>query len=312
MMTNHKMHIIINPASAGGKTRLRQSEILNILTKKLGNHYSLYLTRKPLDASASTTEALRNGCELIIAIGGDGTIQEVVNGFFSTGRPVNPDCQLGIISSGTGHGFAQSLGLPKGIADQIDVIGSGLTRRVDVGNVSYQNEKREIAHRYFINECQLGIGGAVVQRVQQNHKKFGGLLAFGIGTIETAFHHPNQVMKISADHQEPYTTDLTGILIANGAYMGGGMNLAPGAKVDDGLFNILVMLRQTVFQRLQNFPKIYTGNHIHSPAFGYFQAKTVTIESEENVLVEADGELLGTTRCKVEILPAALPVRFSS
>ena len=103
-MDRFHLHIILNPASAGGKTGTRQEKILGEIERSFGRSYSLFITNRPLQASQSTAEAIARGCNLVIAVGGDGTIHEVVNGFFANGHPINPDCQLGVISSGTGNG----------------------------------------------------------------------------------------------------------------------------------------------------------------------------------------------------------------
>jgi YegS/Rv2252/BmrU family lipid kinase len=308
---SQKIYVIVNPASAGGRTRSRWSEISNLLDGHLRGKHSVVFTNAPLEATKLATAAIECGCKLIIAVGGDGTIQEVINGFFDNGKPINGECELGIISSGTGHGFAQSLGLPRLLERQVGVICGGKTKRIDVGKVFFHTEHGHPSCRYFINECQLGIGGAVVKRVSQNHKILGGMLGFGLGTVETVFNHPNQMMTIHSGTREIVKGQFTGIVIGNGEFTGGGMNLVPGARVDDRVLDVLLMEDLSLAQRLRGFAKIYSGKHIDLPSFSCFSTKSMTITSIENVLVEADGELLGTTPCRVEILPSVLPVRCS-
>jgi len=304
-----KIHVILNPASAGGKTGRRQRKILSAICTRFGTEYRLSVTRKPLDATESTRTAIRDGAELIIAVGGDGTIQEVVNGFFSNGLPLNPSCILGIISSGTGHGFAQSLGLPSDIEQQVDVICDGRLRAIDVGRVAFSDSHEERRSRYFVNECQVGFGAAVVQSVQSRRKLAGGLLAFGSSTLINAFRHRSQTLVITLDRVFEITQALVGLAIANGAYTGGGMNLAPRAEVDDGLLDILLIHEQSILERIRNFPKIYTGKHIELEGFSYYQAGEIAVSSTEKVLLAADGELLGSTPCRVEVLPQALQIK---
>jgi YegS/Rv2252/BmrU family lipid kinase len=311
-MSKTKTHIILNPASGGGKTESRSAEILRLIEHRLGDSLSLHVTQTRLEATGSAAEAIQRGCELIVAIGGDGTIQEVVNGFFVDGHLINPGCELGIINCGTGHGFAQSLGLPQSIESQVELLAYGRTRFVDVGRVRYASGDGSASDRYFVNECQFGIGGAVVERVQGNHKQLGGTFAFGLGALETLFSHKNQWMKVILDEKKMITERMTGVVIANGAYMGGGMNLAPTARLDDGTLKVLIMRDLSIVQRLWNFPRIYSGTHLRSPLFGYHEARSLAISSGESVLVEADGEILGTTPCEIEVIPSGIQVRSIS
>jgi len=304
-----KMHVIINPASASGKTGQRQAHILSILERIFGKDYSLCVTTQPLEATSSARKAALAGCSLIIAAGGDGTIQEVVNGLFSGGKPLSPYCSLGIINSGTGQGFAQSLGLPADIESQSESIGNGQTRLIDIGRAIFSNGNGSYVERYFVNECQAGIGGEVVKRIRPGHKKIGGLLAFGVSTLATALNYPNRRISVSVDGGAKTSGRFIGIVAANGNFMAGGMKLAPQAKVEDGLLDILFIHEQTLGERLRNFPKIYSGSHVASPKFSYFKAKSISLASEEDVSLEADGELWGYLPCRIEVLPASLNVR---
>jgi diacylglycerol kinase (ATP) len=306
-MSSHRPTVILNPVSAGGRTHRNQETIVHAIRKRINDEFDLKITRAPQDGTILAEEAISNGSELIIAIGGDGTIQEIVNGLLAKDK--DRYCRLGLVSSGTGHGFAQSLGLPNSLGEQLDIALYGSTRKVDVGNVTFLDHERMYGTRYFINECQLGIGGAVVQRVQRNHKLLGGKLGFGFGTIETAICHPNQSVIYKVDGANTISTSLTGIAIANGAFTGGGMNLAPAACVDDGWFNLLLMQEMSVVERLCSFPKIYSGGHIQREKFKYQKIHSISVDSPEKVLVEADGELLGTTPCTIEIVPASLVVQ---
>jgi diacylglycerol kinase (ATP) len=304
-----KTHLIINPSSAAGKTGQRQSHILAALHRHLGQPNSLCLTSRPGEATTSAREAILAGSDLVIAVGGDGTIQETVNGFFSQGKLLRPGCQLGIINSGTGGGFVQSLGLPPDIESQCRVIGEGRTRLIDVGRAVFSDGKGAGLERLFINECQAGIGGEVVKKVRGGYKKLGGLLGFGLSTLAVALNYPNRKMTISVDDGPEVSGRFIGIVAANGNTMAGGMRLAPRAQVEDGLLDILFIHGQTLPERLWNFPKIYSGSHLTSPKFSYFQGKSIRLTSEEEVTFEADGELCGHLPCRIDILPSALRVR---
>ena len=308
-MRNPRCHVILNPAAGSGRAGREASRILAALRKSLGVGYTFYLTRKPLDATAIARDAILDGAELVVAVGGDGTIQEVVNGFFIDGRIISPDCQLGIISTGTGQGFAQSLGLPADIESQCEIIASGEARRLDIGRAFFANGNGEPGFRYFVNECQAGIGGVVVENVRSQHKRLGGTLAFGLKTLTAAMSFPEPEITVSIDGGPGHPGKFIGIVAANGNSMAGGMRLTPRADVGDGLFDFLFIEEQTLLERLHNFPKIYSGRHLGSPKFNYLQGKTLSLASKQKVLFEADGELLGCLPCDIRICPAVLPVR---
>lgn len=304
-----KAHIIINPFSAGGKTSRKIGLLLDAVRFRYGSQYSVFVTDSPLSATRSAKEAIGHGIEFLVAVGGDGTVQETVNGFFSNGSLTNPECELGILPSGTGNGFAQSLGLCQPFDKQVERLFSGSARRLDIGKVWFRSGTNGTQLRYFVNECQLGIGGEVVKKVQKTLKRMGGTAAFALGTLPTIFTYKNQSLTVTLDDQSIYVCPMTGVVVANGAFTGGGMNLAPGASMVDGLLDVLIMVDLSVPQRLLSFPRVYSGNHATLPGFRISKAKKIRIESREFVDVEADGESLGAAPCTVEIVPAILPVR---
>jgi YegS/Rv2252/BmrU family lipid kinase len=308
-MAGTKIHVVINPASAAGSTGLRQAEILAAIRNRISRDFSLFVTTRPRDATFFARRAAISGAELLLVVGGDGTVQEIVNGLFDKREPLNPRLQLGLISAGTGHGLAQSLGWPEDLGAQCDAIARGLVRRIDIGRAEYENGDGRIVERYFVNECQAGIGGEVVKKVQAGQKKLGGFLAFGLATLGAALRYPNRVITFSVDGGPAATGAFLGIVAANGHVMAGGMKLAPRASVADGLFDILLMHGQTLCERLRNFPKIYSGKHLASPKFSYFRGRRLSLASDEDVSFEADGELFGHLPCRLEVLPGALKLR---
>lgn len=303
---HNRTHIIINPASAGGRTQRRMHTIVRALSSVLGELPTVHVTQRPLDAMHIAEEVSQNGARFVIIVGGDGTIHEVVNGLFSAGYPSM--CEIAIVSSGSGRGFGQSLNLPAHFEDQVRCVSNGSRRRVDCGTVSFKTFEGPMRSRYFINECQVGIGAEVVKGVQNGHKILGGRIAFGLGTLQTLFSHRNVMTQVLLDDQTHANEVLTGITIGNGAFMGGGMNLVPGAQVDDGVLDVLLMHGMSILQRLFSFPLIYKGKHAESKFFTLHRTRKITIESDKPALVAADGELLGTTPCHIEILPSSLLV----
>lgn len=308
-MSDRKTLVIINPASSAGRTGRRQGEILAAMERHFGRGFSLFVTKRPKDAISSAREASLRGIELVIAVGGDGTFQEVVNGLMEAARASGRRPQLGLINAGTGHGFAQSLGLPTRLDAQCAGIASGNIRRIDIGRATFSDRGGRPVERYFVNECQAGIGGRVVEKVQGGHKRLGGFLGFGLATLTTALSYPNRSIRFSLDDGPEQSGPFIGIVAANGNSMAGGMKLAPRATVDDGELDILLMHGQTLPQRLRNFPKIYSGTHLGSPKFGTLRGRSLSLASEDRVSFEADGEPFGELPCRIEVVPSAFEVR---
>lgn len=303
-----RTHIIINPVSAAGKTGRKWDSYLAIIENRLGKTYSIHFTRSPLDTTNSARQAIKNGCELVIAVGGDGTINEIVNGFFECGKIINQDCALGIINSGTGQGFAQSTGLNSGIHHQVDVIFGGSFKKIDIGKIEFRNPDEEAADRYFINECQIGIGGNVVKNVTAKYKRFGGKIGFGLIAFSTALSNKSKQFTLKINGNPEISASLHGLVVGNGSFMGGGMMLTPGAETDDGALDLLSIREQSVLRRIINFSKVRSGRHVESAGFGYQRCTSLLIISPDDALIAADGELIGTTPCSVGIIPQALRV----
>ena len=307
-MAKSTTYLIINPVSAGGRTLKRYDKVLNAFRKIFGTDFNFNETAKPLDAITITRNALLNGAESVICVGGDGTVNEVVNGFYDNGKIIDQNAGLGVISSGTGQGFAQSLGLPLNLDEQVKIIYEGKYKLIDVGKVSFANGNGNQCTRYFVNEFQAGIGGAVVRNAGTNTKRLGGFIAFALTTIATAITHPNQRITLKIDRNDMIIKNFPGLVFANGEFTGGGMNLVPHASPEDGKMDILLMHEQGRIERLKNFTKIYSGRHLESEKFDIVKAVNAEIISKEKVLLEADGELLGYLPCKVSLLPSQIKV----
>ncbi len=308
-MSTKAVHVILNPTAGGGRADKLWPLLESGVAGRFGNNYSLYVTRRPGDATVSARRAIADGARLIIAVGGDGTIQETVNGFFNSRGLLNPSCELGILDCGSGSGLAQSLGLPPSPEQQLDLISRQSSCAIDLGRVVVYGSNGGKVERIFASECQVGIGGAVVAEVSSAHKRLGGRIAFGSVAIKKLFFHKAQPMTVQLGNNEKMTKRLLGLAIGNGACTAGGMKMTPAAQLNDGLFDVLLMHDMSILTRLWNFPKIYWGTHIDTPHVSIFRSGKITIESENPVLIAADGELLGVTPCEIELLPAVLKVR---
>jgi YegS/Rv2252/BmrU family lipid kinase len=302
-------YVIVNPAAGSGKARYITENFSRKIREVVQGEVNFQFTAAQHHATYLAREALKKGAEKIIAVGGDGTINEVVNGFFENGIQINPDCELGIISCGTGKGFANSLKLPQSIEDQIALVGRTGFRTIDTGHVHYINKEGEPESRYYVNESQTGIGSKVASLVGSKHKVFGGPLAFGFSaTIQAIILKPIE-LKIRFDEEPEEDLKLIGFVAGNGTECAGGMKLTPGAKLDDGLFDVLLMYNMGVITRLVNLTKVYSGKHLLSPYFAIKKCKRIKISSETKLLLEADGEMLGFPPYEFTVVPAAIRVK---
>ena len=307
-MVSKRVHVLLNPVAGGGRASKLWPKLLPDIKQKFGNDYSLHFTCCPNDATNSARKAITSGAKIIIAIGGDGTVQETVNGFFQDRKLINPSCDLGIVNCGTGSGLAQTLNLPTSPRQQLDLICHHSSCAIDVGHITYRDKNGRKLERFFVSECQMGIGGAVVAQVSAMHKHFGGTFAFGSVAITQTLSFKALQMTVRLDNNEKMNKKLIGVVIGNGIYCGGGMKLTPAAKPNDGQLDVLLIHDMNLLSRLWNFPKIYSGKHVDSQYFASHQSRKISVDSQESVLVEADGELLGTVPCEIDVFPAALRV----
>ena len=310
-MSNNTVHVILNPTAGGGRAEKLRPRLQAGIAERFGADYSLYVTSRQGDATDSARRAIEAGAGLVIAVGGDGTIHEAVNGFFKDREMLNPSCELGIVDCGSGSGLALSLGLPTSIEQQLDLIARQDSCAIDLGRVVVRSNDGRRVERIFASECQVGIGGAVVAEVGSMHKRLGGTLAYGLGSIKQAFCYKGQPMTVELGNNEKVARGLIGLSIGNGNCIAGGMKLTPAAQLNDGLFDVLLLHDMSVPTRLWNFVKIYRGTHIDTPHVSIFRSDRISIESESPVPVSADGELLGVTPCEFELLPIALKVKCS-
>lgn len=303
-MSDKKIHIVFNPASAGGKTGQKRKKILSELKYYLGNTFSFSETTKVADATAITRKVVTKGCNTIIAVGGDGTVNQVLNGFFNNGISINPEIKLGVISFGTGQGFAQSLGLPTDLSSQIKVIKDNRIKSVDVGKIIF---KDHYIPKYFINEFQVGIGGSLNKTISPRTKKMLGRFAFGFEAVKTLFNYEADELQMIINGKT-ISENIIGVVISNGAYTGGGMKLTPNALLNDGFLDVLVIKDMSLVNRLVSFSKIYSANHINREAFQLIKTKRVEFKNLNGLAAESDGELIVDKCVCVKVLPLALNV----
>lgn len=279
------------------------------LQKKIQNlfgEFDFEFTARGGDAAVITRRALQNGCETIVALGGDGTINEVVNGFFENGRLVNPNAKLGIIPMGTGGDFVKTLKIPEN-EEAAQRIFSGQSQKCDVGLVRYQYGE-EMQSRYFINIADAGFGAAVVERVRQSTKAMGPFFAYLTGLLRALATYKNQIVKIKIDDLPEFEEPVVAVVVANGQFFGGGMWIAPKANLADGQFEVVIIGDVSRPDIIANIHKLYNGTLAGHPKVRYLQGRTISLNAESSVSIEADGEQIGTLPARFEVLPAMINV----
>jgi YegS/Rv2252/BmrU family lipid kinase len=246
---------------------------------------------------------------MVVAVGGDGTVNEVVNGFFEAGTPVNPDAVLGVISRGTGSDFIKTMNLPKEIEGAARALRGRAVKRCDAGRFTSRGPNGKETERYFVNIADFGVGGEAIVRVNNTSKAFGGFLSFLYGTLKTLWVYKGKKVKFTIDDNSQIEQIINTVVVANGQYFGGGMQVAPEAKADDGLFDIIILDDLSFIESLLNIPKLYKGTHIHNPKVRCLRGKTLVAESDEDVLIDVEGEQGGRLPAKFEIIPSSINVK---
>ena len=309
--------VIVNPASAGGATGSAWPRTASDLRTHFGA-FNCAFTERAGDAQVIARSEAAQGRSLIIACGGDGTISEVANGILESGV----DAELGILPSGTGGDFKRTLKIPARVADAAVVLRSGQGVLVDVGRVEFLDRAGAPASRYFLNVASCGMGGEVVRRVEENSSgwlnsasrrvKGGGQLSYALAALQTTVSFNQPALRIQLDDRPEFRLVVANLCIANARYFGGGMKIAPEAKLNDGLFDVVAVGDLDALEILTNVYKLYLGTHLGMQKVQHAPARKVRVsaaQADEQVLIEIDGELSGTLPATFEILPRRLRVR---
>jgi len=292
VLINETWFAIVNPQSANGRTRKRWPEYLAKL-REAGYLIDFAYTTESRVATRMTQSILKAGYTQIMAVGGDGTMNEVVNGFFSNGQLINFKAELAFFSHGTGGDLIRTLQIPPGIEGFLEVLRRGQKRLIDVGEVLFQDEHCQQVHRYFVNVADVGLGGETVARVNRQSKLLGGKLSFLIGSVLSILSYSNKLMNCKIDGKLVYNGRLNSIMVANGRYIGGGMMIAPDAELDDGLFEVVCLGDFSSLMLLRYLPRIYKGTHLEIPGVTVHRGRSVVITTVEKVLLDIDGEQPG-------------------
>ncbi|MBM3735418.1 MAG: diacylglycerol kinase family lipid kinase [Acidobacteria bacterium] len=300
---------VINPASAGG----RAGRVWPAIERRLGlQGLEVRITREPGEAAELTRFALKEGFDRILAVGGDGTVNEVVNGFFQQDVPVNPAASLALVPIGTGGDFKRSLNIG-GVDQAIEVLRHGHPRPVDVGRLRYRDYQGQIRTRFFINVVSFGMGGEVAARAKNFLSSVSGKAAFFWATGEVFLRYTPKIVELRLDGEPAGTRHrILNIAIGNGRFHGGGMHVCPRARLDDGLLEVTVIEALGMYELARDIKVLYSDNLYVHPKTRHFHAKSIAADAQSPVSIEVDGEPLGTLPVEVSLIPKAISVWASS
>jgi YegS/Rv2252/BmrU family lipid kinase len=303
-VSENAVAFLVNPAAGNGATGRRWPELAR-RASALGLEGETFFSERPGHLIELARAAVDSGARLVVAVGGDGTLNEVVNGV--AGR----DVDLATIPLGTGMDFGRTYGIPKKFDDAVRVALSGDVRTIDAGRVTYRTWAGETAERYFANVSSVGMSGAVAQRANGMSKALGGKVTFFYVLTRVFLEWQNTEVTVRLDDTERHGR-MHDVIVANGVWHGGGMKLAPDAAPDDGQFDVVLIGDVSKADFLTTAPKIYKGRHVHHPKVEVLRSKRVEVDAPVQLPIELEGEQVGTTPATFEIAPGALRVRVPS
>jgi diacylglycerol kinase (ATP) len=288
-----KFYFIVNPVAGGGKYLACLTDIQNFCKHKNLQH-EIVLTKAPNHATELAKKAAQHH-EVVVAVGGDGTVNEVSNGLIGT------PAVLGIIPTGSGNDFSREVGYTKSIRKDLEKLLQGRVEYMDIGLVNGSS--------YFVNIFGVGFDGEVSYRAH-SFKKYGhGLFAYLLTVLRTLATYSFHKVRITIDSHDPIEKEIFMVAIANGTTFGGGFNIAPAAKIDDGFFTVCIVDKTTKLYALRNLPRFLKGTHIGLPPVHMLTGKRIVIESKDVLQSQLDGELpLPASRFSIELVPNKLKV----
>jgi len=288
--------LIVNPMSGARGQRWRTQDLPGMVQSWFPDA-AMHLTRKEGDATEAARQAAQEGVELVVAVGGDGTINEVVNGL------VGSSVQMGILPAGTENVLAKERHVPSSLEKAAAYLREAPARRVDVIRVGT---------RHFLCFAGVGFDALVVEKVQPDQKAKLGAMAYVMTGFEQMFKYQEvaRTATIQVDDQPPLKVGFWQIMVSNIQTYGGGLRPAPRASMHDGLLDVIIWPRADLPGMIHQIVSTATGAHLGMAEVKYLQGQRVRIESDPPSQVQVDGDVLGTTPVLFEVLPQALWARF--
>lgn len=296
--------VIVNPVAGAGRTRREWPRIMGLF-KGHGLRFEHELTEAPGHAIELAKSAANDGYEMIVSVGGDGTINEIVNGIYASGNIGG--AALGIIATGTGSDYIRTVGVPRRYEDACRCLVQPKKRTVDLGVVEYTSNGRTV-ERIFVNFAGFGFDAEIVRRTTQQFKALGSLPSYLLGLLTTLVTYRNKAISIKVDG-ESLDRRVCAVIMNNGKYGGGGMFAAPDADLADGWLDVLIIGDMSKPDLLWSLPRIYKGTHLTHPKVTMKKGKEIEVNClSGRMQLQADGELLGEVPARFRVLPSVLNV----
>ncbi|HOW44397.1 MAG TPA: diacylglycerol kinase family lipid kinase [Candidatus Aminicenantes bacterium] len=315
---NNKVHVIVNPFSARGRTGRRWETIKEAIRSHF-REFKYSFTEKPRQATEMARQLLGDGFDLLIGVGGDGTLNEISSGFFHprSGRAINDEAAVGIIPSGTGSDFIRFMKVPGDFEKSAARIKNARNRRIDMGRITYGGAAAETRSQHFINVADFGLGAEVIRNVASVGPSRRGALTYYRGLLSTIMKYRSKRVRLSVDGGPARTGEYLIGAVANGRIFGGGMVIAPHAEPDDGWLDLVLVEPMGRLEIVANSGRLYSGTIARHPKVHMIRAKTVRVESvagpagepSAEIGVEYDGEVGGTLPAEFAVVEKALNFR---
>jgi diacylglycerol kinase family enzyme len=329
-----KAVLIVNPSSCSGLTGKGWDDLFPRIKAVLGGNPKVVFTKKGGDGTLLTRQFLKKGFTRIVALGGDGTLNEVANGFFDSPRgvrrprydeasfpspsklnPINPRAIMAVVPCGTRNVLAKSLGLPEGVVECCRAFSLGKPRRIDLvtATVTNPDTKFSTSTRVVLNAAEIGLGAEIIDRSKKVRKAVNSRIVSTIaGIISTVPTYQSNECEVSLnDGQKRFTANMTMTVIANGDFLGGGFRAAPKAEMSDGLLDLVILKDSGSLKMLDELVNMKDGDYSEEDKVFYRQVKKVSLASKErDVTVTIDGEPIGILPATFEIMPSALTIRM--
>ncbi len=265
-------------------------------------------TKEPGHGMELAEEQARKGRELIVAVGGDGTVSEVANGILKA----TSGTALGLLPGGSGGDFRRTLKIPAGFVEATKHLRNAQDHLMDAGKLAYVDHQGNERTRFFVNTASFGMSGAVASRANRSGKLLGGTLTYATATMRTMMNFETPEISLQVDDQTPKRIKIIIVCVANGPSFGGGMRIAPDAKLNDGLFDVVIAGDMHAMELLLKSYRLYSGTHLSMEKMALIQGRTIRalpVRQTDNILLEVDGETPGRLPVRIELLPQVLRVR---
>ncbi len=282
-------------------------QLKNRLAQILPENFQVYdkLADRQGHATELALEAVNENADYIIAAGGDGTLNEVVNGIMQASPEKREKLVLGLFPQGTGNDFARTAGIPKSLDELALSITNEKHRKIDIGFVEFMGGDGTMQSRYFDNVAEIGVGAKAVEIVNKSSKTLGSTLTFFLGVVRAFLGYKQQSVRIKAEDFQ-WVGKIVAVCVANGRYFGSGLGIAPGANLDDGKLALVIVGNIRIIHFLRYLPLLRSLKYIKHPEVHYLSVNSCEIIASENYPVEMDGENIGFTPFKAKVIPGAI------